>query len=281
MSAQPTRPVPIDRPQTPPAGPGRPAAAAPRTQAKAAANFSTFLELRDDFSRGQTGFSNAAVLRGDYAFTWNFSLRGDLPLAYVGDTEGQRDVGLGDILIRPLVRAVGTPRFALVLGTDLVLDSATKRALGSGKNLVAPLVQAYVRVARPARLGFQLQHTVSFGGDPRRDDIQSSTIREFAIIELPRGFWVSPDQAFSINHLRAPRVSSTSVLEVGAELSDRVQVYVDPGIQVDNRGAVTWMVTGAVRWAFPQRPRAPAIAAAPVQRAGAVQAATVEQAAGE
>ncbi|WP_437593962.1 hypothetical protein [Sorangium sp. So ce1000] len=278
VGAQPARPAPIDLPQTPPAtpppGPERPAAAAPRTQAKAAANFGTFLELRNDYvSRGKTGFFNAAVLRGDYAFTRNFSLRADLPLAYAGDIEGERDVGLGDILIRPLVRAVGTPRFALVLGTDLVLDSATKRALGSGRNQVAPLVQAYVRVARPARLGLQLQHAVSFGGDPRRNDIQSSSIRPFAIIELPRGFWVSPDQTFSINHLGEPRVVSTSVLEVGAEISERVQVYVDPGIQVDSRGAVDWLVTGAVRWAFPQRARASAVAAAPAQRAGAAQVA--------
>ncbi|WP_437910235.1 hypothetical protein WME95_21010 [Sorangium sp. So ce327] len=279
--AQPARPsLPPAPPAQPPAAPERPAAAAPRTQPRAAANFSTFLELRDDYSSGKNGFFNAAVLRGDYAFTRTFSLRADLPLAYAGDIEGRRDAGLGDILIRPLVRVVGTPRFALVVGTDLVLDSATKRALGAGKNQVAPLVQAYFRVARPARLGAQLQHAVSFGGDPGRNPIQKSTIREFAIIELPHGFWVSPDQAFSIDHRGAHRVVSTSVLEVGAELSERVQVYVDPGIQVDDRGAVDWLITGAVRWAFPQRARARAVAAAPVQRAGTEQAAGAGQAAG-
>ncbi len=266
-SAQPGRPV---APAPPRRGPGRRDAAAPRTQATAAANLSTFIELRDDYvSRGSSGFFNAAVLRGDYAFNRSFSLRADVPLAYAGGLEGQRDVGLGDILIRPLVRAIATPRFALVLGSDLVLDSAARRALGSGKNQVAPLVQAYVRVARPARLGLQLQHAVSFGGDPRRDDIQTSVVRPFAIIELPRGFWVGPDQSFQFNHRGAPRVVSTSVLEVGAELSDRVQVYVDPGIQVDSRGAVDWLVTGAVRWAFPQRARGRPVASAPAQGAAA------------
>ncbi|WP_437971714.1 hypothetical protein WMF04_21455 [Sorangium sp. So ce260] len=264
-SAQPARPV---APAPPRRGPGRRDIAAPRTQAPAAANLGTFIELRNDYvSRGRHGFFNAAVIRGDYAFDRSFSLRADVPLAYAGGLEGERDVGLGDILVRPLVRAIGTPRFALVLGSDLVLDSATRRALGSGKNQVAPLVQAYVRVARPARLGLQLQHAVSFGGDPRRDDIQTSVVRPFAIVELPRGFWVSPDQSFQFNHRGAPRVVSTSVLEVGAELSERVQVYVDPGIQVDSRGGVDWLVTGAVRWAFPQRPRGRAVAVAPAQGA--------------
>ncbi|WP_437603523.1 hypothetical protein WMF28_18190 [Sorangium sp. So ce590] len=265
--AQPTRPV---APAPPHRGPERRGAAAPRAQATAAANLGTFIELRNDYvSRGSSGFFNAAVLRGDYAFNRSFSLRADVPLAYAGGLEGQRDVGLGDVLIRPLVRAIATPRFALVLGSDLVLDSATRRALGAGKNQVAPLVQAYVRVARPARLGLQLQHAVSFGGDPRRDDIQTSVVRPFAIIELPRGFWVGPDQSFHFNHRGAPRVVSTSVLEVGAELSERVQVYVDPGIQIDSRGAVGWLVTGAVRWAFPQRARGHAVASAPAQGAAA------------
>ncbi|WP_437339034.1 hypothetical protein [Sorangium sp. So ce394] len=271
-SAQPARPLQPapSRPAPSRPGPGRRGAAPPRTQAPAAANLSTFIEVRDDFvSRGKSGFFNAAVIRGDYAFDRSFSLRADVPFAVVSGVDGQRDAGLGDVLIRPLVRAIGTPRYALVLGSDLILDSATRPALGSGKNQVAPLVQGYVRVARPARLGLQLQHAVSFGGDPRRDDIQTSLVRPFAIVELPRGFWVSPDQSFQFNHRGAPRVVSTSVLEVGAELSDRVQVYVDPGIQVDSRGGVDWLMTGAVRWAFPHRSRGRAVAAAPAQGAAA------------
>ncbi|WP_437878691.1 hypothetical protein [Sorangium sp. So ce513] len=264
--AQPARPAPVVRPPAPPRRGGeRRDVAAPRAPTSAAANLSTFLELRNDYvSRGAKGFFNAAVIRGDYAFNRSFSLRADVPLAYAGGTHGERHVGLGDVLIRPLVRAVGTPRFALLVGSDLHLDSATNRALGSGKNQVAPLVVAYVRVARPARLGLQLQHAVSFGGDPRRDDIQASVVRPFAVVELPRGFWIGPDQSFHFNHLGAPRVVSTSVLEVGAELSDRVQVYVDPGIQVSSRGAVDWLVTGAVRWAFPQPTPGRAGTAAPV-----------------
>ncbi|WP_433936948.1 hypothetical protein AB3662_20035 [Sorangium cellulosum] len=267
--AQPARPAPVVRPSTPPRRGGeRREAAAPRTPAPAAANLGTFVELRNDYvSRGRNGFFNAAVIRGDYAFDRSFSLRADVPLAYAGGLEGERNVGLGDVLIRPLVRAIGTPRFALLVGSDLVLDSATNRALGSGKNQVAPLVQAYVRVARPARIGLQLQHAASFGGDPRRDDIQVSVVRPFAIVELPRGFWVGPDQSFQFNHLGGPRVVSTSVLEVGAELSERVQVYVDPGIQVSSQGAVDWLVTGAVRWAFPQRARGRSVAAAPAPQA--------------
>ncbi|WP_437641148.1 hypothetical protein [Sorangium sp. So ce854] len=267
--AQPARPAPVVRPPTPPRRGGeRRDAAAPRAPTSAAANLSTFVELRNDYvSRGKSGFFNAAVIRGDYAFDRSFSLRADVPLAVAGGVDGDRHVGLGDVLIRPLVRAVGTPRFALLVGSDLHLDSATSRALGSGKNQVAPLVLAYVRVARPARIGLQLQHAVSFGGDPRRDDIQASVVRPFAIVELPRGFWVGPDQSFQFNHLGAPRVVSTSVLEVGAELSDRVQVYVDPGIQVSSQGTVDWLVTGAVRWAFPQRARGRSVAAAPAPRA--------------
>ncbi|AUX22957.1 hypothetical protein SOCEGT47_034730 [Sorangium cellulosum] len=283
LRAQPARPVPpVERPPSPPPrGEERPAAAARGAPARAAAaNLSTFVELRNDYiTRGRGRFFNAAVLRGDYAFDRSFSLRADVPLAYAGGLEGERDVGLGDILIRPLVRVVGTPRVALLVGSDLVLDSATRPALGAGKNQIAPIVQAYVRVARAARLGLHLQHAVSFGGDPRRDAIQGSTARAFAIVELPRGLWLQPDQGFHFNHRGAPRVVSTSILEVGAALSERVQVYLDPGIQVGSQGAVDWLVTGAVRWEFPQRERRPAIAAAPPAR-HAVRAAG-ERAAGE
>ncbi|WP_437683075.1 hypothetical protein [Sorangium sp. So ce131] len=263
-SAQPARPAAPARPPAPSRGPGPRSAGTPRVPVPSApATLGTFIELRDDYiTRGSRGFYNAAVIRGDYAVGGILSLRADVPLAYAGGALGERDAGLGDILVRPLVRAVGTPRFALVLGSDLVLDSATSRALGAGKNQIGPLVQAFVRVSGAARLGIQLQHVASFGGDPRRDDIQASVIRPFAVVALPRGFWVQPDQSFQINHLGAPRVVSTSVLEVGTELSDRVQVYVDPGIQVGSHGAVDWLVTGAVRWAFPQRHRARELAAA-------------------
>ncbi|AUX43064.1 hypothetical protein SOCE26_045040 [Sorangium cellulosum] len=263
-SAQPARPALPARPPAPSRGPGPRSAATPRVQTPSApATLGTFVELRNDYiTRGSRGFFNAAVIRGDYAVGGSFSLRADVPLAYAGGALGERDAGLGDILVRPLVRAVGTPRFALVLGSDLVLDSATSRALGAGKNQIAPLVQAFVRLSGAARVGLQLQHVASFGGDPRRDDIQASVVRPFAILALPRGFWVQPDQSFQINHLAAPRLVSTSVLEVGTEISERVQVYVDPGIQVGSDGAVDWLVTGAVRWAFPQRARARELAAA-------------------
>lgn len=244
-------------------------AAAPRARDEPAlADLGTFIELRDDFvSRGDRGFSNSAVIRGDYAFNRSVSLRADVPLAVTQGARGERSVGLGDVLIRPLVRVVGLRRFAMLLGTDLVLDSATSRDLGSGKNLVGPLLQAYVGSPKGSRVGLFLQHVVSFGGDPERDDVHASVVRPFAVIGLPRGFWLQPDQRFQINYRGGPRLVSTSVLEVGAGLSERVLVYVDPGIQVDSRGTVDWLVTGGVRWEFPTPERARERAATPARRA--------------
>lgn len=246
-------------------------AAAPRARDEPAlADLGTFIELRDDFvSRGRRGFFNATVIRGDYAFNRGVSLRADVPLAVAQGAQGERRFGLGDVLVRPLVRVVGLRRFAMLLGTDLVLDSATQPELGAGKNVVGPLLQMYVGSPGGSRLGLFMQHVVSFGGDPERDDVHASVVRPFAVIDLPRGFWVQPDQRFQINYRGGPRLVSTSVLEVGAGLSERVLVYVDPGIQVDTRGQVDWLVTGGIRWEFPTRPRAREISAAPARRAEA------------
>jgi hypothetical protein len=215
-------------------------------------DLSTFIELRNDYTtRGDGGFVNAAVLRGDYAFNRAFSLRLDVPLVYAGGVEAQRSPGLGDVLIRPLVRVARAPRFAFQLGADLRLDSAASAALGAGRNRVAPLAQAFFGVSGGTTIGVFVQHAVSFGGDPRREIVNSSVVRPFAIIELPAGFWISPDQRFEIDYRSTPRLVSTSVLEVGKALSDRVRVYVDPGVEVSRTGPVNWLVTGGVRWAFP------------------------------
>lgn len=216
----------------------------------------TSIELRNDYgTRGKGGFVNATVLGAEYAFNKGVSLRVDVPMVYTGELGAERSLGLGDVLVKPNVRLVDTPHFALLLGSDLVLDSAASAALGSGKNRVAPFAKMFFGASSRLWLGLTLQQAVWFGGDPRREGVNYSVLLPFAILDLPAGFWLELDQRLQIDHRDAPNLASTTILEVGKVINDRVQVYVDPGVQVSRTGTVDWLMTGAVRWTFPSSDR--------------------------
>jgi hypothetical protein len=229
----------------------------------APAAFGTQVEMKNDYvNRGDGSFSNATVLGADYALLPQLALRVDLPVVYAGAVEGERSFGLGDVLIRPTVRAFSSRNVALLLSAELGLDSASSKALGTGKNSIAPSAVVHYVASQTARVGLSLQHQVSFGGDRRREDIRTTRIRPFTHIGLPLGFWLQPDQRFQIEHRGARRFTSTSVVEVGKAFGERVRVYVDPGIQINDPGPVGWLVTAGVQWS-PKVTQKRAVAAAP------------------
>jgi len=226
-------------------------AALAEEQTKHSTDLSSSIDLHDDYSKSGTSITNSLVLRGDYSPEPWLGLRLDLPLTYVDSPKARPAMGFGDVYGRATVR-IAASELSLLAGADLLLDSAASPTLGGGKNVLGPFVTLAWDIGPGVWLRTQVQHNASIGGDPKRPTVRASSVRPYALVGLPEGYWFLLDQKLQVYHAGARNLSYAAVVEVGKELSKDVSVYVDPGVQLDSPWALTWMVTGGVRWGLPR-----------------------------
>jgi hypothetical protein len=208
------------------------------------------VDLHNDYSKNRKGMTDALVLRGTYAPAPWVALQMDLPLMYARPAKGPSVFGIGDVSGRATVRLMASET-SLLAGTTFVLDSAAAKGLGGGKNILGPFATVAWDLGPNAWVRLQLQQLASFGGDPRQPTVSASTVRPYAYVGLPAGYWLVLDQTLRVDHKGPQDLSYTAVLEGGKELSKTVAVYVDPGVELDSPWALTWMLTGGVRWSMP------------------------------
>lgn len=226
-----------------------PALAAPPPE-KHSTDLSSFIELRDDYSKRANAMTNALVLRGDYAPARWVSLRLEMPLVYAESTKTRPVFGIGDVSGRLTVR-VAAAETSLLTGADFTFDSAAAKGLGGGKNIIGPFATIAWDLGPGVWVRVQLQQLASFGGDPNQATVSASSVRPYAFVELPDGYWLVLDQTLRVDHKGPRNLSYTAVLEGGVELSKKVSVYLDPGVQLDSPWNLTWLMTGGVRWSMP------------------------------
>ncbi len=197
-------------------------------------DFRTRFDWRNRYQVPQTGgFRDIATNRLDYAFSKTFALRCELPYVYSAPrTPGmEAESGLGDLSVRANFRVIRNAAFALVVGSELVLDTAESRQLGAGKYTLAPI--AFLSLDAP-QLHTTFFPTVqvfhSIGGDSRRPDLNYSTLKLFALTRWPASFYTGTEAVVFIDHQRNQRLGATLEVETGRFLSAHWAVWVRPGI---------------------------------------------------
>jgi hypothetical protein len=78
--------------------------------------------------------------------------------------------------------------------------------------------------------------------------VSASSVRPYALVALPEGFWLVLDQTLRVDHKGTRDLAYSAILEAGKELSKEVSVYVDPGVELDSPWALTWLMSAGVRW---------------------------------
>lgn len=220
-------------------------------QAKHSTDLSSAVDLHDDYTRSGPSITNSLVLRGDYAPEPWLGVRLDLPLTYVNTPKARPSMGFGDVYARATTRIVAS-ELSLLAGADLLLDTAASPALGGGKNVFGPFATVAWDLGPGVWIRTQVQHTASIGGDPKRPAVRATSVRPYALVGLPEGYWFLVDQKLQVYHEGRRNLSYAAVMEFGKELSKDVSVYVDPGIQLDSPWALTWMFSAGVRWGIPR-----------------------------
>ena len=166
--------------------------------AKHSTDLRSLLEIRDDYTEERTSaMTNSLVFRGDYAPEPWVGFRVDLPLVYADKRKMSPAVGFGDVYARATVRLVASD-VSLLTGSDFFLDTAATKVLGSGKNVVGPFATIAWDLGPGVWVRVQLQHLASIGGDPKRGVVSASSVRPYALISLPEGYWMVLDQTLRV-----------------------------------------------------------------------------------
>lgn len=220
-------------------------------------DFSSRVEVRNEHRDLQDGGSiNLLAPRLDYAVSNAFSLRLEIPIvsAEPNAPDNNGEAGLGDLLVRTSYRASRGGGYAMVMAADFSFDTASKDSLGTGKNVIAPLVFASLDMARYDSVFFPfLQHYITVSGDHARPDVSYTSIKTVWLTRWPEHYYTVVEPHIIIDHERADRVGLTLEGELGRFLNRNLGVWARPGIGLhgDNMPQVyNWNIEVGFRYIF-------------------------------
>jgi len=200
-------------------------------------DFFTRLVVRNEYRSLQSGEEiNLFLPRLEYALSKTFQVQVEVPVAYADPeaVEIDSETGLGDIRLRGAIRAARGKRYAVVVATDLVMDTASEATLGLGKYRLGPLVFASIEVPRLRSTFFPFyQHYFSFAGDRNRRDINYASIRPSVILtKWPNRWYTVIDPNFFVDFEGDADSGMTLELEIGHPLGKNMNFWIRPGIGV-------------------------------------------------
>jgi hypothetical protein len=176
-------------------------------------------------------FYNKTILRTIVKIGKRFTTRLDLPFVYNSSTsdENYKQSGLGDISFRLLgFKFLENPKSALAASIEISMNTAQSPYLGTGKNMLIPMVSYTKRFPKEKMLlAMLLQQVISVSGDKERSDINYSKLELIFFKAWSGRFWtaLAPEWYFD---------------------------YVDGGVSMNVRTRLTYAPTPRLNiWATP------------------------------
>lgn len=213
------------------------------------------VEIRNEYQDLQGGGTiDYLVPRFDFSAGPNLSFRVETPIVFADpDTPGNDgESGIGDLLFRGSYRVAHGPGYAIVAGSELILNSASKDALGMGKNVIAPLVFASIDVPQCNSVVFPfLQHYMTLGGDDGRPDVHYTSLKAPFLTRWSNLVYTILEPQMVVDHERADKVGMTLEGEVGRFLNRDLAIWGRPGFGLfgDNLPQVyDWKLEVGVRF---------------------------------
>ena len=211
------------------------------------------LSLRYEYVKPETGdYLRQLVLRGDYALQNRFLFRADLPFVST-ELETGAESGLGDVMFRALWLAVAEKRFAVAAGTSLILDTAAESSLGTGKNVIVPLVAAAYSVSPRFWVFGVLQDAISFSGDEERKHVHTASLLPGFYYRGGWGGWLLLQPAVRTDLSADGDVTVTSEFEIGQKLSRQFALAIRTGFFLAGEKSEDYSLSGEVRYFFLRR----------------------------
>jgi len=156
--------------------------------------FITRLEVFNEFQHYESGINlNQTVIRTIVKIGKKFTTRVDIPLVHnsFDSPAGYDQFGLGDISFRLLgYKLLETKRSVFTASLEIQLNTAESPLLGTGKNLLIPLV-TYTKLLEGNRniISGTVQQIISIGGDENRKNLSFSKIQAIFLHYWNKRLW--------------------------------------------------------------------------------------------
>lgn len=194
----------------------------------------TRVEIRDEIQGLQGGGTVYMIVpRVDFSANPDLSFRIETPMVFAdtGAPNNDTESGIGDLLFRGSYRVARGAGYAIVAGSEIILNTARKDALGMGKDVIAPLVFASIDLPQYNSVVFPfLQHYVTLGGDDARRDVHYTSIKSAFLTRWPNLTYTIVEPQVIVDHERADKVGLTLEGEIGRFLNRDTAIWARPGI---------------------------------------------------
>jgi hypothetical protein len=192
------------------------------------------VEIRDEYQGLQGGGTVYMIVpRVDFSANPDLSFRMETPIVFAdpGTSNNGSVAGIGDLLFRGSYRVAGGAGYAIVAGSEIILNTAAKDALGMGKNVIAPLIFASIDLPQYNSVVFPfLQHYVTVGGDDARRDVHYTSIKSAFLTRWPNLIYTVVEPQVIVDHARADKVGMTLEGEIGRFLNRDTAIWARPGV---------------------------------------------------
>lgn len=205
------------------------------------------------YSNKQDFYVNQTVVRTIVKIGKKFTTRVDLP--YINNTINApahyKTSGIGDISFRLLGFKFLESKFsAFTASMEISLNTAQSPILGTGKNLLIPVV-SYSKVIpeRKLLLSVVLQQTNSISGDEERSDISFTKLQFLAVKTLSKRTWVVLGPEWFLDYINGG-LSMNLRSRLGYVLTPRINAWVTPsaGVFGDFTGRYQWSLDFGARY---------------------------------
>lgn len=199
--------------------------------------FFTRIEVFNELERykEEDFYLNQTVVRTVLKIGKRFTTRLDLPFVYSSLTsaENQQQSGMGDISFRLLgYKIVQKPNSALISSIEISLNTAESPILGTGKNLIIPMI-TYTHLIPKEKilLALTFQQANSVGGDEERDDISFSKLQMTIIKRWSQKVWTVLQPECYIDYVHGG-VSLNLRSRMVYAPAPRINIWVTPSIGI-------------------------------------------------
>lgn len=233
------------------------ASSAAEATLKKPTDFRSRAEVRNEYQDIEgDGYRNLVIPRFEYAARPTVALRLETPhVTYDPGGGGERVSGQGDLLARIGWRSIQRDGFALIVGTEMIFDTADDERLGFGKYILAPLMYGAIDLPGYDSVFFpNIQHYFSVAGDDNRGDVSFTVLKPNLLTRWPNGVYTFLEPQFTIDWERDAKTGLTIELEVGKILSKNIAAWVRPGIGALNEDELPfvyqWNLEVGMRYIF-------------------------------
>jgi hypothetical protein len=173
-------------------------------------------------------------------------LRIETPIAQVSGRS--HDTGLGDMYGQLLLVPHFTQRFAIVVGTGVVLPTATSDQLGTGKWILAPVAGPVWFLQRRGLVFLRFQNFASVAGADDRPDINYLVIAPTVLHTVRDKWWLLADTEVKTNWTRDRRTGIKSGVQIGRAIASRVGLWGKPEVWWGPNRDGQWSLKFGVVW---------------------------------